>query len=256
MNKCEKAEPEMPEPVMGKMVPTLNGFGYMTVGLDAVSEQFASEAGRTTKPVLEIGAAYGNTALRCLENGARVFANDIDARHLRILERRARERGLAANLTLLPGSVPRDVALPREHFALVLACRVLHFFEGTMFEEALSCIHRSLLPGGKFFVVLDTPYNKYFSAMIPPFVSRRERKSKWPGQFVGKELPEFIKGYDLERYPNVYNLFDIETLHDALTSADFEVERVTYVGRPDYLDEGQMDGRECVAAIASKRGDR
>ena len=71
-------------------VPTLNQQGYATVNMDPFSEKFTQY---TNGQFLEIGAAFGYTTLKALENSANVIANDLETRHLRVHEHSAKKRG-------------------------------------------------------------------------------------------------------------------------------------------------------------------
>lgn len=112
------------------------------------------------------------------EEGARVVANDLDERHLQILWEKA-DAAARRRLRLLPGRFPEAV-----HAALsgdaggedkeavsfpmptlggvgaVLVCRVLHFFDGDGVRDAIQRIAQWLAPGGKAFLVAETPYLK------------------------------------------------------------------------------------------------
>ncbi len=74
-----------------------------------ISEEFIKYAGETEGIVLDIGAAYGVSTIPALQTGATVIANDLDGRHLQILEQNTPSshhltnflKGITAKKTLL-----------------------------------------------------------------------------------------------------------------------------------------------------------
>ena len=92
---------DMPTPEVSGFVRTLNNMGYMTSALDPYSLAFTTFAPAAPGPALDIGAAYGIATLAALAGGARVIANDIDARHLDILSSRAPQE-FRSRLVLAP----------------------------------------------------------------------------------------------------------------------------------------------------------
>src|SRR5262245_32852905 len=121
----------MPEAKAG-LIPTLNQMGWMTVGLDAFSQAFVDFAPTAPGPVLDIGAAYGVASIAALNKGARVIANDLDPRHLEILRDNA-PSAYARNLSLRPGAFPDELDFEEDSLGGILACRILHFFDGPTF---------------------------------------------------------------------------------------------------------------------------
>ena len=50
----------------------------------------------------------------------------------------------------------------------VLACRILHFLRPEILREGLKQIHKWLAPGGKLFVVTETPFVKHLQEAFYP----------------------------------------------------------------------------------------
>ena len=120
--------------------------------------------------MLEIGAAFGAASLQALAKGAKVFCNDIDPSNLAVVRNRHVKvdgiqqesvTGDDSKLVLVPGSFPDELAgLPKNYFDAILICSVLHFFTGEQIEKSLEQLSIHLKPGGKLFVVCETPYLK------------------------------------------------------------------------------------------------
>jgi len=79
----------------------------------------------------------------------------MDEGHLKILASRAPEH-LHSQLTLVTGTLP-DVNLPENHFGTLRCSRVLHFLSGDDIDASIKNMYRWLKPGGKPFLVADTP---------------------------------------------------------------------------------------------------
>lgn len=240
--------PAMPTPEPNGFVRTLNNMGYMTSTLDPISAAFVAFAPVAPGMVLDVGAAYGVATLAALAAGARVVANDLDERHLHILATRtpasARER-----LTLCPGAFPETLDFPPAQLGGVLLARVLHFFPGERIRKGLQRLHTWLAPGGKVFVVAETPYLGNFRDFIPTYEARRQAGDPWPGfiadvMAVAPERGRFLP-------PQVHWL-DPTVLTREFCAAGFLVEQADFLARPDFPADLQLDGRESVGIIARK----
>ena len=239
---------QMPTPEANGFVKTLNNMGYMTSTLDVYSKAFAEFSPQGPGPALDIGAAYGVATLAALNNGARVIANDIDARHLEILADRAPKTD-RIRLDLVPGAFPDGLELPADSLGSILICRVMHFFNGPTLERAAAKLHDWLAKGGKIFIVAETPYLKNFAAFTPTYEARRAAGALWPG-FIDDVMaiaPE--RGASL---PPQMHLLDPEVLSRVFTHAGFVVEKAATFARPDFPEDIQLDGRESVGLIARK----
>lgn len=244
---------QMPEPEHNGFIRTLNQMGYMTSTLDPFSAafvEFSAEDCRNdlSKPALEIGAAYGVATIAALKLGARVIANDIDSRHLKILKDRT-PKIFKPNLQLLPGKFPDDLEIKPGTLGAVLVCRVLHFFTGPEIEVAAAKLFEWLKVGGKVFIVAETPYLNGWQAFTSEYENKKGGGSTWPG-FV-----EEVKRYKPERaafLPPSMHLLDPEVLSRTFLNAGFKIERCETFARTDFPVDLQLDGRESVGLIAVK----
>jgi hypothetical protein len=242
------AELVMPTPEPNGFVITLNNMGYMTSSLDRFSQDFADFSVRAPGPALDIGAAYGIATVAALARGARVIANDIDGRHLEILSRGVPTE-LRHNLSLKTGDFPDALDFTPGSLGAVLVCRVMHFFDGPTIERSAEKLFGWLTPGGKVFVIAETPYLRNFSSFIPTYEARKQAGDPWPGfvDDVKKIAPE--RGKSL---PPKMHFLDPEVLARAFSKVGFVIEKASTFARPEFPEDIQLDGRESVGLVARK----
>ena len=228
-------------------VKTLNNMGYMTTTLDPVSREFTAFSVGQRLPALDIGAAYGIATREALEKGARVIANDLDARHLELIWE-SLAPALRKNLNLLPGDF-REATLPEGSVSSILICRVLHFFRGEQIEAAAALFHHWLARGGRVHVVCETPYLKNFSSFLPVYEAKRAAHDPWPGFIedvaaIAPERAAFL--------PKEMHLLDPDVLTRVFEGAGFETVFSGTLARPDFPLDLQLDGRESVGYIGER----
>lgn len=236
--------PEKPEPWLEGLIPTLNQRGFMSETMDHYSARFAQFAGTLEQEVLDIGCAYGIATRAALDNGARVMACDMDARHIEILERetpadhRAR---LRTSIGLLP-----DVDFPDESFGAILAARVIHFLRGAEVRRAIARMHRWLAPGGRLFLVADSPYTGFWSAIAPDYERRKAAGEEWPAMIddISKLLPSGRVPDGMLEY---LNPMDPGILVRECERVGLQVEEARFTG-----SAGALEGRNHAGCIARK----
>jgi len=233
----------------GIFVETLNNMGVMLNTLDEFTWAYVEFAPKAPGPVLEVGSAFGSVTIEALKRGAtRVFANDMEPRHLEILEDRT-PLELKPHLTCLPGRFPEDLFFDDNSLGAIVIARVLHFFEGPKIEHAARTLFNWLMPGGKVFVTCETPYLKNLQGFQDEYQRRVQAGEPWPGW-----IENFSK-YDTHRakiLPRQMHMMDETVLCRIFTDAGFCVERVHTFGRPDFPDDIRLDGRESVGLLATK----
>jgi len=249
MTKTQESKREWNLP---DMEPTLNGTGFMFKILDEFADDFIRFAGQTDGEVLDLGCAFGVATIAALEAGGRVTACDLDPRHLKILTENTPE-ALRSQLTCITGQLP-DIDLPEESFDAILCSRVLHFLDGSAIDASVRNMYRWLKPGGRLYLVADTPYG-IWRKLIPIFEARRAKNDRWPGLMIGLEnyLPFAPKDRAIDG-PPFMNLLDPELLARICTDAGFEVKRMSFIDRSDFRGLGRMDGRENAGVWAVKPG--
>ena len=234
-------------PVAG-LIPTLNKRGWMTESLDAYSQDFAAYAGTIGakgQESLDIGCAYGVATLAALQAGALVCASDMEPRHLDILRQRVPET-LRHRCRCVPGSLPR-IDFPAEQFGAILASRVLHFLTGADIETVVARMHRWLKPGGRVFLVADTPYTGPWYVHAERYEARKGAGDPWPG-FVDDYAALLPAGTDPTGHPTFINPLDPDILTRVCTAAGFDIISAEFL----QASTPRAKGREHAGIIAQK----
>jgi SAM-dependent methyltransferase len=242
--------PPIPQFSVKNMVPTLNGTGFMFEILDGYAEEWIQYAGRIGKPVLDIGCAYGASTIPALEAGGRVVACDMEPQHLEVLASKVTP-SLRANLTCVTGALP-DIDFEPERFGAIFCSRVLHFLSGEDIDKSVAKMSSWLQPGGRLYLVADTPYGIWRN-FIPTFETNRRKGERWPGMMVG--LHNYLPTPGLQKHiekPPFMNLLDAELLARICSDAGLRVKRATFIDRTDFKGLGSMDGRENAGVLAVK----
>ncbi len=241
-----------PPPSFGtkKMVPTLNGTGFMFEVRDGYAEEWIRYAASIADPVLELGCAYGIATIPALEAGARVVACDMEPQHLAILEGQV-PPALRGNLSCVARALPA-VDFEAGKFGAILCSRVLHFLSGEDIDASVAKMAAWLKPGGHLYMVADTPYGIWRN-FIPTFEEAKRQGVRWPGLMAGLHnyLPTPGPKKPIEK-PAFMNLLDADLLARICSEAGLRVERATFIDRADFGGLGSLDGRENAGVLAVK----
>ncbi|NJR41873.1 MAG: class I SAM-dependent methyltransferase [Akkermansiaceae bacterium] len=213
-------DPLLPPSKVAGLVPTLNNTGWMTEALDEVSEAFTVYAASIQEESLDIGCAYGVATLPALAGGARVLACDMEPRHLEILRQRVPESD-QSRLRTQPAVMP-DVSFPPNSFGAILCARALHFLKGGDIGLTILRMHDWLVPGGRIFIVADSPYAGPWYKNAPEYERRKAAGCPWPG-FVQNYRELLSASAKPEEHPEFMNPLDPDILRRVATAARFEV---------------------------------
>ena len=239
------AAPERPKPFIEGLIPTLNNRGFMSESMDYYSARFAEYAGTVGDDVLDMGCAYGVATRAALANGARVIACDMEEGHLQILERETPPE-LRDRLKTTVGVLP-DVEFSAGSFGAILCARVIHFLLAAQIRTTLDKMYRWLKPGGRLFLIADSPYTGYWSNAAPEYEQRKAAGEEWPA-FI-EDVTEFFESSDElpEGMPPYLNPLDPDLLRRECERAGFVVEESAFTGR-----DGAREGRQHAGAISIK----
>ncbi|NND55297.1 MAG: class I SAM-dependent methyltransferase [Gammaproteobacteria bacterium] len=219
----------LPESPVAGLIPTLNKTGWMTEALDDYSRDFAEYAGKIGADgdeSLDIGCAYGVATLAALAQGARICACDIEPQHLAILDQRVapEDRSRYRSTT---GTLP-DVDFPPASFGAILAARVLHFLDGPQIETTAGKMFEWLRPGGRVYLVADTPYTGPWYVHAERYEQRKADGDPWPG-FCDDYAALLPENTDPEGHPDFINPLDPDILERVCSAAGFNIIRAGFL---------------------------
>ena len=109
---------------------------------------------------------------------------------------------------------------------------------------------RALEPGGKVFVVTETPYLKNFLPFVPLFEKRKKEGLLLPGFVEDVMKIDPVRGQYL---PQEMMVFDKEVLTNLFEKVGFHVVKCEEFARPEFPEDLKHDGRESVGLIAKKK---
>ena len=221
----------------------------MTTQLDPVSQQFVEAGKSSDSTVLDIGAAFGVASLQVLTTGhANVLANDLEAEHLNQLMENC-PQSERHRLLLLPGDL-FSLEVKENTVDAILASRVLHFYKGSDVIKALGLFKKWLKPGGKLFLVMESPYIRSAEPFVPLFEKRLQEGDKFPGYIENlRQYESFVRVDDL---PKELHLFTPETIEPLLQEAGFKTLHNDFIDRKEFPEDLRKDGRESTGVIALK----
>ena len=219
-------KPQMPKAFMPGLIPTLNQRGFMTETLDAYSLEFTRYAGTVAGEVRDVGCAYGGATLLALASGARVLAADMDPRHLEVLLGRV-PAAQRPRLRTMTATLP-DADFPEGGFDALLAARVLHFLRPEEVEHVALKMFRWLAPGGRLFIIADSPYAGPWYRAAPDCEKRKQDGERWPG-FL-EDYRQFLPpGTDMSGQPRSINPMDPDILRRLASESGFVVEKAAFL---------------------------
>lgn len=226
---------------------TFNNMGFAATTIDPYCQKFVDFAAGNSRPLLEVGAAFGLSTIAALAAGAEVIANDLDARHLRMLSERVPD-SYRSRLRILHAAAP-DLPITDNTLAGILISRVLHFFDGFRIRQMLYNAYRWLMPGGRLFLVAETPYQRTVESFISTYERRKAEGRHWPG------LIHDINSYASNTsgsIPSMVHFLDDQILRRELNRAGFLVKQSKLFARTDFPEQYRLDGRESVGLVAMK----
>ncbi len=151
---------------------TRNKKGF-TYSLTSFGKAFINAAAKASKPVMDIGAAYGVATLPALLTGAKVIAVDIEEKHLLAITNSV-NGPLRNQLVTIAERFPHFELLP-DSLSAVYMSQVLPFLTGDEIEDGIKKLYDWLIPGGEAFIVTFTPYIHHVSSFIPVYEERKKK---------------------------------------------------------------------------------
>jgi len=231
-------------------IPTLNQRGFTTVFPDPLSERFIEFAAEIDSEVLDIGCAYGVAVKRVLDAGGRICASDMHQRHLDVLFHSV-EPTDRTRLRCVSGILP-DIDFEEGAFGAILCSRVLHFLDGNDVESSVSKMHRWLKPGGKVYLIVDTPYTGVSrDRIVPEYEKKKALNALWPG-FV-PDFERYMPANSSVKFDTSFiHFMDPDTLARVCEQAGFTIESKGFMARIANLSYADPKGRDHATVVAVK----
>jgi hypothetical protein len=233
-------------------IPTQNNKGF-TYQLTSFGKAFINSASKATKPVMDIGAAYGVATIPALASGACVIAVDIEEKHLAAIAEAIDPLCCDRFVTKKEKFPAFD--MPSESLSAVYMSQVFPFLTGKEIEEGAQKVFNWLVPGGEVFVVSFTPYLAHVASYLPLYEEQKRSGKRWAG-FIS-DLRLFSDDPTMyNNLPQKIHHINSEDLTWVFESAGFIVDELRVFGE----EEGPLpigiryDGRERVGMIAHKPG--
>jgi SAM-dependent methyltransferase len=228
-------------------ISTLNNMGFMLEELDDFSLEFISHAIKKAGPSLDVGCAFGVATIPAILKGAKIVANDVHKEHLTILSSKIPEY-LKKNLVLHEGSFPDNFVkiFGENSFENVLISRVLHFLTGKEIEKCFEVLSQIIKPGGRAFIINETPYLKNVENFRKIYENRLQTHVEWPGEIHNFKEIDNRAGVNL---PNFMHLLDIPVLERVSRQFGFIIEKCSYIKREIFPKDIILDGKESVGLI-------
>ena len=231
------------------LIKTQNAMGVMFKELSPAAETFVQYAKIAKFPLLDIGAAYGATAIPALENGAEVIACDLCEEHLSIL-RQSTDPKWINKLKTLAKKFPDELNFKKESLSGILISNVLHFMDGQSITNGLNKCWNWLQYDGKLFITVMTPHLSFYYQLISEYEKRAREGDEWPGIFNPK-LVASDKWSD--NLPDFVHLFEIDTIKNIVEKAGFTIDSIDYFCYKNYPNEHRTDGKEFISLCATKQ---
>lgn len=110
----------------------------------------------------------------------------------------------------------------------MLASRVLHFLSPADVELTIAKAYQWLQPGGRLFLVADSPFSGPWKAKAAEYEQRKAAGEDWPGYF--DDYAQFLRpGSDSTKHPSFINVMDPDILERVCRSVGLEIIEVSWL---------------------------
>ena len=140
-----------------KSKQTLNKYGKMSLTENPHFKLARTKLLNKSRPILELGCAFGFYTKLLLNDGFQVIANDLDQRHLTSLFESIESDEERKRLQLKAGNLV-DLSFADGSLNGVVGLMVLHFLSGQEIRDLFKKCYKWLAPNGLLVFSAVTPY--------------------------------------------------------------------------------------------------
>ena len=243
--------PAWPQEWYRGFIKTKNNLGIMVTDLGPAEKAFIEFAKTAKNPLIDIGCAYGVATRPAIAAGARVIAVDLCQEHLDILKKSLPE-DLHKRLRTTTNRFPNELEIRPDSIDGILAASLFHFVTPKEFRKGLKNCFNWLIPGGKLWITMFTPYFPSFLPFLEIYEQRVANGDPWPGVFNPQK---YANGNDewIELLPHEIQIFKQEELEKLIKKAGFTILKSQYFAYP-FFKRWVKDytGKEFVMICAEK----
>jgi SAM-dependent methyltransferase len=214
--------------------------------------------------LLEIGPAFGRLPIELFTNGfsGQYTAIDLSEDHLHHLHEALKKLEPSPDsVHSMVGRFPDATqSLPSNSFDIIVVTHVFHFLDPQQLNQSLEELYRLLVPEGKVYLTLKTPYSTRYRNFIPVYEDNVREGRAHPGYMESVAMwvdPATVTPEKFERLKSRHlYFFSKEDLKNVFEEHYFEVvlcdERPLSYSSPIWEAPAQYEGREEAAIVAVK----
>lgn len=231
------------------LIKTRNRMGAMVTDLGPAERAFIAHAKTHSKPVLDIGCAYGAVARVVLMHEKRIIACDINDEHLGYLKESVPE-DWHKRLRTTSHRFPNELSLKSESLSAILAANLINYLRPEEIEEGLDKCYQWLEPGGKIWITSYTPFFLPYHSLREAYKNAAERNEKWPCQFNPHDISQNTWSQLSPDYMQIFKKHELERI---VSNHQFEIISSEYFAY-DFVKRGlkNSSGKEFLMIEARK----
>jgi SAM-dependent methyltransferase len=236
---------------------TLNKYGKMSLTPNPLFKSCLSMICKS-KPVLDIGCAFGYTSKLLLDHGYKVIANDLDQLHLdnlvKSLDAQSEEK---SRLQIKIGNI-NDLNFEDGSLSAILGFNVMHFMSGEEIRNLFMKFFKWLSPNGILILSSASPYILKDYNYLKKYYNNYHNKVEWPGECKTGELLNSdeisIGQYWINRLPDNFHFFSSEILCREALLSGFSIFKLEYFDENEngYVEINHHHQRSDVGIVCIK----
>ena len=225
---------------------TVNHYGFMSL-VESPDFRLGYKMMNKSRPVLDIGCAYGFTSKIMLAAGLDVIANDLDDKHLSILAEEVNAGKYTGKLTLQPGNV-LELDIADGTLGGIVCLNVVHFFDGDQVRRFFDKVHAWLAKDGVLVLTVASP-TMANNNLADKYYEDLRSGIEWPGQVHTSSLSgsPVVKNI----MPSTFHFNSLETIMRETLRVGLKVFKASYSSK-GYTDATELSHQLLTSVVLSK----